>query len=71
MPRPTNAAAPSFGQTVKDGFAFGIGHAIANRLFGPSPKQSESSSTKNDFNKAYDQCLKEGGDHDTCKQYLS
>ena len=30
----TNSSRPSFGQTLKEGFAFGIGNAIAHRLFG-------------------------------------
>jgi hypothetical protein len=29
-------SAPSFGQIIKEGFAFGIGSSIAQRLFGPS-----------------------------------
>lgn len=31
---PPMAAAPSFGQTLKEGFAFGTGSAFAHRIFG-------------------------------------
>ncbi len=44
MPRPPTTPIPSvptqthpsFGQVVKEGFAFGIGSSIAQRIFGPS-----------------------------------
>jgi hypothetical protein len=32
----TPPAAPTFGQVVKEGFAFGTGSAIAHRIFGPA-----------------------------------
>jgi len=92
MPRPT------MGQTVKDGFSFGIGTNIANRVmnsFFGSPKVSETtsvlvvnstdSSSKSqvanesvdfvgkapmDVQIAYQQCMKEDGNHEKCKDYL-
>jgi hypothetical protein len=60
----------SLGQTIKEGFSFGLGSAIAHRVVGslfasttPSVKQERSSQPE------YVQCIKEGGIEDSCKQY--
>lgn len=71
---------PSFGQIVKEGFGFGIGSSIANRVvssvLGPTqqsqPIQVSSQETKREpvYSVAYNQCVLEGGNHEVCKQYL-
>jgi hypothetical protein len=77
---------PSIGQIVKQGFGFGIGSSIANRLvssvLGPPqqtiPRQQQemtqvsSQETKREpvYSVAYNQCVLEGGNHEVCKQYL-
>ncbi len=77
---------PSFGQIVKEGFGFGIGSSIANRVvssvLGPSqqpiPRQQQEmiqgslQETKREpvHSIAYNQCVLEGGNHEVCKQYL-
>ena len=97
MPRPIQAPTiptihqqPSFGQIIKDGFAFGIGSSIAHRIFGPtnhvapSVNQSVNPSTietipkgtlskeldKNTEQLMYNQCILEGGNQESCKEYL-
>ena len=89
--------APTFGQTLKQGFGFGLGNALANRLFSSNPNPGHSVKNTNDQVQQeiikpdsqvsrsigacatqdmsgqidYMQCIKEGGDEDSCKQYLS
>lgn len=84
---PTTTTQPSsFGQIVKEGFAFGIGSSIAQRLFGPTKhiehhivmKSNETNPTgslsnKEQINpdqKLYNQCMLEGGTEEACKQYI-
>ena len=70
VPLPTSVSTPTFGQTLKEGFAFGTGSAIAHRvvgaIFGPltaaatatpaAPRVSEKT--------PYEQCLAEHYDND-------
>ena len=69
MQIPTSVSTPTFGQTLKEGFAFGTGSAIAHRvvgaIFGPltaapvapaPPRVSEKT--------PYEQCLAEHYDSD-------
>ena len=59
----------TLGQSVKEGFGFGIGSSIArnmvDRVFGSfsSPKSSLTKLTE------YTQCIQEGGTEEVCKQY--
>jgi hypothetical protein len=100
LKKPTNTIEPvlkqsSFGQTMKEGFAFGIGSAIAQKAIGtifgshssPSSLESFSSTVEQDTKildsmntvtsqdridqVEYIQCIKEGGTHDSCKQFMS
>ncbi len=67
-------------QSVKQGFGWGIGTNIARNLFGgpsvsPIVPSSASSAVPVPVQEStktpeYTQCLKEGGDHEACKQYL-
>ena len=84
MPRPADT--PSFTDNIKQGFSFGIGsslaHRLVNNIFGSSQTKEQStlqtpivptSKTENtslDNQLAYQQCLKDNGDHDKCKDYL-
>lgn len=72
---------PSIGEIVKQGFGFGIGSSLANRVvasvLGPTHHQSQpiqvsSQETKREpvHSIAYNQCVLEGGNHEVCKQYL-
>lgn len=84
MPRtqPIDVKPPSFGQTVKEGFSFGIGASVArnvvDRIFGSAqttpqmtvPKTLGPSKVPLEEQVAYQQCLKDGGDHEKCKDYL-
>ena len=77
MPRqePITVKPPSFGQSVKEGFSFGFGASIArnvvDRLFGASPPTvTTPSKTPLEDQLAYQQCLKDGGDHEKCKEYI-
>ena len=86
--RPTIPQVPvqqqsSFGQMIKDGFAFGIGSSIAQRLFGPSKPVQQAppleTASVNPVSKnikdmtdqvMYNQCILEGGTEEVCKQYM-
>ena len=80
MPRPPiiERKPPSFGQSVKEGFSFGIGTSLARNLvdglFWNKPKASTPSLDSNkaplEQQLAYQQCLKDGGDHEKCKDYI-
>ena len=80
MPRqePITVKPPSFGQSVKEGFSFGIGTSIArnvvDRLFGTALPLSKPVVTPSkpplEEQLAYQQCLKDGGDHEKCKDYI-
>lgn len=82
MPRPTqpiDVKPPSFGQSVKEGFSFGFGTSIArnvvDRWFGTpnpvtTPVISTPSKTPLEDQLAYQQCLKDGGDYEKCKDYI-
>ena len=82
MPRqePITVKPPSFGQSVKEGFSFGFGASIARNvvdsLFGTpkpvvtTPVVSSPSKTPLEDQLAYQQCLKDGGDHEKCKEYI-
>lgn len=78
-------SAPTLGQSIKEGFGFGIGTSIArnivDRAFGNSShtqKTSDPSSTpitsvnpiQSVEHQQYEQCIKEGGEKDICEQYL-
>jgi hypothetical protein len=58
--KPAPLPAPSFGQTIKEGFGFGFGNAIAQRvatsIFGAPKIQTERVPT------AYEQCIAEHRD---------
>lgn len=58
--QPPALPAPSFGQTIKEGFGFGFGNAIAQRvatsIFGAPKIQTERVPT------AYEQCIAEHRD---------
>ena len=72
---------PSFGQSVKEGFGWGIGTSIARSIFGggggggvttqtvaPAPPPQKSSDSGNH---EYEQCMKESSNNaEACKQYL-
>ena len=67
----TTLAKPTFGQTIKEGIAFGIGQSVAHRaigaIFGSSATQNNSVPEKPE----YIQCMKETfQDKEACKQYL-
>lgn len=84
---PTNppvivAKPPGLWDSVKQGFGFGAGSAIANNLFRATPVQAQTppssvgpvgaSSTQDATGTIqYVQCVKEGGTHDACKHHLS
>lgn len=81
MPRqePIVVKPPSFGQSVKEGFSFGFGASIArnvvDRWFGTTPPVvstpiSTPSKAPLEEQLAYQQCLKDGGDHEKCKDYI-
>jgi hypothetical protein len=81
MPRqePITVKPPSFGQSVKEGFSFGFGASIARNVvdswFGtPKPVVSTPVTTPSNTSLgeqlAYQQCLKDGGDHEKCKDYI-
>ena len=89
MPRPPiiERKPPSFGQSVKEGFSFGIGTSLARNLVDglfwnkPAPTvvaaPPVTPPTNLGPNKApleqqlaYQQCLKDGGDHEKCKDYM-
>lgn len=70
---------PSFGQTLKEGFAFGVGSSVArnvvDRMFSPSaptetkpiPKEEKSQPVNHDFVL----CMQESkGDYESCKQFM-
>ena len=86
-PHPTPVGSPALqpiqvdhsrtlGQSIKDGFGFGIGSAFAHRIFGGSAKvehvhtQTTQTQTQNQ-NPEYAQCLKESNqNYDACKHLL-
>jgi len=90
MPRPLPiyVKPPSFGQSVKEGFSFGIGVSLARNLvdgfFGnksaPPVAASAPSTVPTSIlglnnapleqQLAYQQCLKDNGDHEKCKDYI-
>lgn len=69
---PVGTQQPTLLQSVKEGFGFGIGASIArnivDRAFGPVDK---SLTEKKPLikSKEYMQCMDEGGNEDSCKQY--
>lgn len=72
-------------QSMKQGFGWGIGSSIARNMFshaptvspivppGPSSVVSVPTTTTQELvgQPAYNQCRKEGGDHEACLQHLS
>ena len=65
---PVRTQQPTLGQTVKEGFGFGLGASVArnivDRMFGlPSVAKVSTKSTE------YTQCIQEGGTEEVCKQY--
>ena len=62
----TNPSAPTFGQTLKEGFSFGMGSAIAHRIFNPFPTVVEPSQKKSN-----DPCEKERMAFETCMKTRS
>ncbi len=67
---------PTFGQTIKEGFGFGIGSAIAHRIFGGTRvvehvHTQQSTQPQTIQNPEYVQCLKESNQNvDACKHLL-
>lgn len=84
MPRPTpnQSSNPSFMQTVKEGFSFGIGASIArnvvDRIFGSTtstpridpPATVDPKPVIGENQHLYHKCIQDGGKHETCKDYL-
>jgi hypothetical protein len=79
MPRPTpiDVKPPSFGQSVKEGFSLGIGMSFARNLVDGLFGNKSAPTTSLGPNKApleqqlaYQQCLKDGGDHEKCKDTI-
>ena len=77
------AAAPTFGQMIKEGFSFGLGSSIArnmvDRLFSKPPVAQQqqqppaaaATTTTDPKTIAYEKCLQqENGTHETCKEHL-
>lgn len=70
-------AAPTLGQSIKEGFGFGMGSAIAHRIFGPKPtvvvQQAPAPAVSASVLPAeYVQCMKESQNNaEACKQYLN
>jgi hypothetical protein len=71
MPVPTSVSTPTFGQTLKEGFAFGTGSAIAHRvvgaIFGPltaAPSAAPAAAPRVSEKTPYEQCLAEHYDSD-------
>ena len=76
----------SFGEIIKEGFAFGIGSSIAQRIFGSSkqviPQPTAAAIETGNTNPVstnvkdmsdqlmYHQCILDGGIEETCKQYI-
>lgn len=72
-------------QSMKQGFGWGIGTNIARTMFGPAPTVSPivppsapstasvPTNTVQELSNqpAYNQCRQEGGDYESCKQYLT
>jgi hypothetical protein len=80
-PQKTNVPAivvpkPSFLQTIKDGFAFGTGSAVAHRVVGsifgsPAHTQVQPEGQVNEKrNIEYEQCMKDYNNRDVCEIYL-
>jgi hypothetical protein len=69
--------------SMKQGFGWGIGTSIARNMFTPTvspivpPASSSTASVPTNTvqellnQPAYNQCRKEGGDHEACKQFIS
>jgi hypothetical protein len=65
-------AQPTFGQTLKQGIAFGVGQSIAHRIMGGVSRsdKTEVSVSRSDANPEFIQCMKESNyDIEACKQY--
>jgi hypothetical protein len=65
---------PSFGQTLKEGLAFGVGQGIAHRVvghvFGGAGSNATASKSSSD-NPEYTQCMQESfQDAEACKRFL-
>jgi hypothetical protein len=59
---------PTFGQSIKDGFGFGLGSAIAHRIIGPAPVVVQAPATTTQSSE-YERCMKESfNDAELCKQ---
>jgi hypothetical protein len=66
----TTPSTPTFGQTLKEGLAFGAGSAIAHRLINPFPS-FPSFPTKPLEQKAVESCEKERAAFETCMKTKS
>lgn len=74
VPLPTSVSTPTFGQTLKEGFAFGTGSAIAHRvvgaIFGPltaaatATPATPATAPRVSEKTPYEQCLAEHYDSD-------
>lgn len=64
--------APTLGQSMKQGFGWGMGSAIAHRIFGATPVVNHTTTMVVSSNPEYEKCMKESfNDKEACKQYLS
>ena len=74
IPGPTIPTQPTLGQSIKEGFGWGIGTSIARRLFGPCNPGSEAARPSETVrvvhtNEAYTKCLEEKGNKEECQQF--
>lgn len=73
----TDTSRPSFTQTIKEGFAFGVGSSIAHSIFRPAaapviapPLPTESTKPEKALPKEYVQCMKDFDNKEACAYLL-
>ena len=74
------SGAPTLGQSIKQGFGFGMGSAIAHRIFGasptivvqPTPAPTQAPTVEPKYPREFEQCMRESNnDREVCKQFLA